>query len=369
MTSTRTFRIARRNSREGLVLFALFAAPVLAVAVTFVQLSDRAWEKLRTRPQPLAMLVMLPLLGGVGWWAQRRFVARARLVLDDQGIVLDSGLPAWLGARQRIAWSEVQKVAVMEPLAMVQIRKSNLARPMALRVMMWVPVDQPDAALPKAGFLKRPDIRATPLWKALDAHGLFAPARADARQDLVNFDLAKHPATRAALFVMAALASYWAIDCYVAREAWAEWRVAYLLAPALLGLAAAVVAFAAIRGSDAPPPVPAQVATGIAIFVGICAGLATWPGLVRLNQLVGGPLEPHTYLRNASCDTLVPVEAGLPPIEYTGRAKAYWCSVPKDQPQTVLVRKGLGGLYQVDLTEHTRGIREFNARAASAAAR
>ena len=362
MTPTRTFRIARHSSREGLVLAALLLAPLLTLGIMLAQFEDRAWEKLRSRRELHVLLLVLPMAAAAGWWAQRQFVAHARLTVDERGIALDSGLPAWMGANHRIGWSEVQKVAVMEPLAMVQVRKAGLARPLAIRMLMWVPADRPDTPMPKGGFFKRPDIRATPVWKTLEARGLFAPGREDARQDLVNFDLAKHPATRTALSAMAALAAYWAIDCFAAREAWAEWKPSYLLGPAVLGVAGALIAFMAMRASRARPAAPPQVIGALALFVGACVALASWPGLIRVNQVVGGPLEPHAYVRNASCDTLEPVEQGLPPIEYTGQAKAYWCSMPRDRQVTVPVRKGLGGLYQVDLTEHTRAIRQFRAQ-------
>lgn len=360
---SRTFRISRRGGHQDFVLVVLALAPMLILAIAVAQFSDRTWEALLARRSTVLVLALVAVMVPVSVWAQLRFIRRGRLTVDDAGIALDSGLPAWLGRAHRIAWNEVRKVAVIESMSMVQVRKAGLGRPIALRIPMWVPEDTPDEVAPKAGLFSRPDIRATTLWKTLDAHGLFAPERRDAGHEAVNFDLGRHPATRAALAVMAALAAYWALDCYAGTEAWAEWRSRYLVGPAVLGVLGALAGFAALRSASAGRPIPLQVQVPIAVLLGLCVALASWPGLVRLNQVAGGPLEPHAYTVNASCDTLVPVEPGLPPIEYTGQARAYWCSLPKGQQHQVLVRRGLGGLYQVDLSQHTQAIRRFRARA------
>ncbi len=99
----------------------------------------------------------------------------------------------------------------------------------------------------------------------------------------------------------------------------------------------------------------------LAVIVGFSAVTASYSALIRLNQLVAGPLEVKTYRRNASCERLLPLEPGLPEIEYAELAKAYWCTFPPDALHEVRLREGVFGLYQVDLTPHTEAIRRFRA--------
>ena len=212
---------------------------------------------------------------------------------------------------------------------------------------------------------RRPDVRTTPLWKTLERRGLFAPTRFS--PSAADFDLARHPATRAALVAMAALMLYATAEFFLARERWAVLEPSIFLVPGAIGAVVAVLAFVVLANADRPARIPLQVTAPVAFVVGLATGVAAFYGLLRVNQWAA-PLEAHDYVRNVTCNALDPVETGLPSIEYDAPARQYWCSVPRDKRHTVLLRRGLGGMYQVDLTEHTRAIREFHARAAQAAA-
>jgi hypothetical protein len=125
------------------------------------------------------------------------------------------------------------------------------------------------------------------------------------------------------------------------------------------GTIAATLTAVLLFSARTPFPVPRFIAVALAAILGVSAGGASWNGLLRVNQLAGGPLEPHRYVRNDTCDRLLPLEQGLPPVEYDRAARDYWCTFPREHRHVVLVRHGLGGLYQIDLTEHTAAIRKY----------
>lgn len=364
MTKSRTFRVAPRNMRFELIVALLVLAPYLTFTIMRFQFED-----LSRHATAVFFAVLIPLVLGLTLWIHRRYVATGELVINDVGMGLKSEVPKWMGAAYQrpwtVRWNDIRRVTLLERMGIVRISRKGSLLPIALRITDWIPAGMPpELASAPAGFLRRrPDLRESELWKALDQRGIFAADRADATTEAVNFDLAKHPATRAALVVMGVLTAYCAIDVFTATEAWAEWRPLYLIPHHVIGAVGAVVAFALLRSAREPHPVPTRVALVLAVFAGLSVGLASWTGLVRVNQVFGGPLQAHDYVRNDACDTLEPLQPGLPPIEYTHQARAYWCQFPKDKHHSVLLRKGLGGLYQVDLSEHTRAIREFRARA------
>jgi hypothetical protein len=175
----------------------------------------------------------------------------------------------------------------------------------------------------------------------------------------LTFDLFAHRATRVALIVAAVLVAYTAVDAFAAREKWVEWSMPYLLPHVLSGLVAASMTAAVLAQYRDDRRVPHVITFVVAATVGGSAAIASWHALIRVNQVAGGPLVDTPYVRNAACDSLVPVDARLPQIDYSDLAHDYWCSFPADYLHAVPLRRGIGGLYQVDLTAHTRAITEF----------
>ena len=330
-----------------LVLLLMVAAVPWLFDVTFERLPVRARVE----------MVLLPVLISATTFAIFRFRETARLVLDDAGIKVETGVPTWLGAGSwSLAWTEIGAVRTMAGLGIIQLqRKGSMVR-RPLRVHDWIPVEGPVPPAPSGLVMRQPDLRTAPLWKALEQRGLFA--RTGGTPSGVDFDLAKHPATRATLAIMAALMAYAAVEFFLARERWAVLENAIFLVPGAVGLVAAGLAFLVLRNADRPARIPSDVTGPLSLVLGLAVACASFYGLLRLNQWVA-PLEAHAYVRNVSCNALDPVEPGLPTIEYDVEARAYLCSVPRERQQTVMLRRGLGGMYQVDLTEQTRAIREF----------
>ena len=345
----------------------VMAAPllVLLLMLAFPWIFDVPFGRLPVRAQ--VEIVLVPVVFAASTFAIVRFRDAARLVLDDAGIKVETGVPSWLGTgRWSLGWGEIGAVRTLAGLGVIQLqRKGSLVR-RPLRVHDWIPADGPVPPAPAAFVLRRPDVRTAPLWKSLEARGVFA--RQGGAAGAVDFDLARHPATRAALVVMALLMAYAAADFFLARERWAVLEPSIVAVPGAIGLVFAGLAFVVFLNANRPVPIPKDVCGPLALVFGLAVACAAFYGLLRLNQWAA-PLEAHDYVRNVSCDALDPVEPGLPSIEYDDPAKRYWCSVPRDKRQAVLLRRGVGGMYQVDLTEHTRAIRAFNARAAEAAAK
>lgn len=358
MKKPRIFRVGQRRT------YKLEAIAALLILAPLVALSFWAfhWE------MPVAiflipLVVFLAAFAALMGWLQGRYAETARLTVDDSGVRLESEVPRFLGAAHqvpwRVEWSEIDKVAAVEAFGLVQIRRKGFAvMPIAIKVADWVPESVGPLA-EEAGTPRRVRMRDTELWRALEERGLFGDHETDARAEALNFDLAKNPTTRAVLTVMAVLAGYWAVDSIMAREAWAEWHAKYILPHVVIGIAGAAIGFVFLVRGGRSGTVSKQVAAPLVAFLGLTVGLASWTGLARINQVVGGPLNEEEYVRNDNCDTLLPVKPELPPIEYTELARGYWCQFPKDRKHRVLVRRGLGGLYQVDMTKHTEAIREY----------
>lgn len=353
----RVFRInPNRNRKLEHSLLLVAFAPLVMMALFGFQ--HELLGKLFEDPVFVILLLMMPLSLGFGAWADRRISKRARLTIDSRGLRLQNGLGPAISRGIECGWGEIAKVVVIERLGVVQIRRDRFgAAPLALRITDWVE-DFPDAT-PAPPKLAPSAMRTTALWKILEEAGLFSEKYAKGGMEAFDFDLAKHPATKAALAVLSGLFLYGAVDSLLRREAWVDLNLEYLTPHLIVGGGFALAGLFAFKLARKPAAIPNQVAIPLAGFVGLAAIFASWSFLVRVNQYFAGPLEERAYVRNAACDTLVPVDSGLPPIEYTELAREYWCQFPVDQRHPVPIRKGFWGLYQVDLTQHTDAIRTF----------
>jgi len=334
-----TFRMTRRRPNR---------LEVAALAIVLMLTSASLLYALHWEMQTFflgVLLVLTVLATPLLFLYQARFARTAKLVVDDHGMTMRSGLPRFLQAGAMgdwtLRWEDIDSVRVLSGLGIVQIRPKGrvVGIPVALRPADWVGESRGDLA------------------STLEKRGVYRWATTDRTAEAVDFDLWRHPATRAMLILCAALVAYAGVDTMLRREAWAEWSLAYNVPHAVLGILAALVAAAVLLRPARP--VPALIAAVVALLVGSSAASASYSALIRVNQLAGGPLEAKVFRRNASCDALVPVEAGLPTIKYTELAQPYWCSHPADASHEVLVRRGMFGLYQVDLGAHTEAIRRF----------
>lgn len=352
MAEARHYRVAAAPSRylEWVVLVLLLAPLVMTVV------SSYHWGM-----GSLLLFVPVILMAGVMIFAalraQARYAETAVLRVDDEGMELESEVSAWVAsAYQRswaVAWRDVAQVSVLERLGLLQMRRRRMAMlPIALRLRDWVPHDAPaDTPAPKL-------LKDSQLWRDLQSRP-FARLPGALKAQPADFDLMQHPVTRGALFVMALLAGYWLTETFTGTEAWAEWSARYFVPHYVVGAIGAAACFLVLRRSAGRPAIPLPVVAVLSVLLGVTSGLASWSGLLRVNQVAGGPLLEEAYVRNSDCDTLLPRKAELPPIEYTPLARGYWCQFGPDHVHQVRIRRGIGGLYQVDLRPHTKAIREY----------
>lgn len=367
ISSSRIFRIAPKRSRKTETMLLSIIAVAMIVMIGLVtrefELQDKllkALPKVLSEPGKGLEMVVMILFIPVSLWVERRHAATARLTIDAQGMRMDSGLPLkfLLGplGGWTCRWDDIERVSVLQRFGVVRLwRKGFGAAAIPLRPTDWIE-DRPGVGGPTS---TATDMRAAPLWAVLEEAGLFGERYSGGSPDAIEFDLAKHPRTRAVLVIGAALVGYAAVDGLIVREAWAEWSRSYALPHAMIGVFAALATAYALKTTRQPAAVPNAVIPALALLLGAAVSFASWNGMIRVNQAFGGPLEEREYVRNQACDTLLPLEDGLPAIEYTEMASGYWCQFPTDYLHKVPVRQGLFGLYQADLNRHTNAIREF----------
>jgi hypothetical protein len=339
-----------RAGKLEAVLVAAFLAPVLMIVLFAATWGEMG--RLARLPEFWVFIALVVAAWPLWLWIQRRLAATAVLIVEPDGMTMQSGLPAFWRFALRADWrcrgADIGSVAVLEALGMVRITRAAGGAPLVLRVTDWVREGSSSDSPPA--------MRSSQLWQALDAAGVLRRT-APGPHDALSFDLWKHGGTRAALASAACLLAYGAVDGLVGRESWAGYDWRYYLPH----LVAGGLAFAGAVWCLARTRAPLTIAVVVAVLVGFTAVFASYAALIRVNQLVAGPLEVKAYTRNAACDALVPVEEGLPPIEYSGLAREYWCSQPVAATHEIPVRRGLFGLYQVDLSAHTEAIRRFRA--------
>ncbi|MBR7793711.1 hypothetical protein KDM87_14020 [Undibacterium sp. FT147W] len=279
----------------------------------------------------------------------------ARLIVDGHGIRLEQTsefLLARLCFYQRnVCWSDLENVTYLERFDILQLRMGQKKLPWAIRVKDWQRQNF-DTTLTVDG-------KEHALIHLLRERGVMDSFPPDKNLDAVMFDLAKHPATRALLVLMMALLAYIFIDAKLQTESWAFFSARYCLPHALTGVAAGVVVALWLFSSSRRLLIPSRVIVVMTLLSSMMFSVASYVGGIRINQMFGGVMLEAQYHRNMFCDALVPEEKNLPVIEYTNRARPYWCSRGEDDLILVRVRQGFFGLYQVDLREHSEAIRNF----------
>lgn len=276
---------------------------------------------------------------------------RTRIRVDASGMQAINSLPL-LGetVERKISWDKVSSVSYVRSTSALSIR-TKAGLPWVLRAADWSRAGS-SAISNAASTSAEPDLVAI-------MRGLGLLERKFAATAIDEFDLMSNRRTRL-LIVLAALAGLYAvIDGMMNPESWAFFNLEYEIPHVIIGVLLAIGAGAWLARPSTGPTLDRLIVAGMAFFVFIVAVPTSYVGLIRVNQLVGGPLQAHDYHRDAACMNLVPADPSLPVIEYTEVTRAYWCQVRREQPVSVLVRQGLFGLYQVNLESQTESIRRF----------
>lgn len=333
-------------------LAAMLALSVIAALAYAMRWEIFSAEQLRSaasmvRDYPLALLpVVIAALAACLVPAKMR---RTRITVDGTGMQMRVTLPV-LGdtSERKVTWDKVSSVSYVPETSMLALRVRRGA-PWVLRAGDWSRIDASGSADPHAS---EPD-----LVRIVRRLGLLE--RKSAAAVLAQFDVLGDSRTRLLVVLGAVAGLYAALDGMMNPESWAFFDVDYLLPHAIVALAAAACAAAWLTRRVTAPALDRNIVAGMALFVAVVCAPASYVAGIRVNQWVAGPLVAHEYHRDASCMNLVPTDASLPVIEYTELTRAFWCRLPQAKSIQVLVRRGLFGLYQVNLAPQTDEIRRF----------
>lgn len=301
---------------------------------------------------PLVFGMLLVLVQSVMQWSYRS----ARLIVDAEGLRLEQTSNSWLARlsfyKRDVRWADLKNATFVPLFGIVQLRSSAERFPWVIRSKDW--------QLNDGGVVPAVDKNAeNALVRLFREHGVFDSFPNDSNLDAMTFDLTKHPATKAFLVVMAAMLIYTFVDIMLQNESWVFFNRAYVIPHVLAGVFACLMLIMILYQASRQRKVPMRVIIGLAMLGGAMFAGTSYVGGIRINQALGGPMLEASYHRNKFCNTLVPEDKSLPVIEYTNLAIPYWCSKGADELITVKVRKGLLGLYQVDLSEHRNAIRDY----------
>ncbi len=290
--------------------------------------------------------------------AMQRIYRSARLILDQDGLRLEqtstSALAHMFFFGRKILWSELGKVSYLPGFGVLQLRSKKTLPVWALSVKDWKIQNSAENLSSQLNTNSEPD-----LIRIFREKGILDAFPKDERLAAVEFDLMAHPVTRKILCGMAVLLTYSVVDAFSQTESWALFNLAYCLPHLITGIIVTIASVFFLSFATMARPLPPAIIGALALLGGLLTGVTSYVGGVRINQAIGGPMLDAPYTRNAACDTLIPDNDKLPEIEYTDLAKSYWCSKDATDTIRVKVRKGLFGLYQVNLKEHTEAIRAF----------
>ncbi|MBI3777404.1 MAG: hypothetical protein HY274_00550 [Gammaproteobacteria bacterium] len=357
--------MARRAHWIALALILL--TPVLILAVmwqifsTDPQAQERLWHglwnALTDRPDHLLAVISMPFI--MSYLAiEQPARLKDKIVVDESGIALQRMSRLRLPFTPRgwfFPWARLRKTELSLVLGAASpvLVLSDGTRTQRVPVHEWVASDTPRETVlrlqkermqmrrkriaPEEGMRLAEE---SALVRALRARNV-AIQRPDASSPLM-FDLFKNKHAAVTVMLLLVIGLYGAVDLVVLDETyagflpWTIWTLA--------GVAAAVLAYRWLSGAKLPP----VIAIALSLMIGLDAGLAMYPGLLRLNRYTDtAGAQPHEYVLREYV-RLEPLEAGLPVIEF-GQGIEYWQQFKPGASYTLYLRRGGLGFYQIDL--------------------
>jgi hypothetical protein len=350
-----------RLSKRQVVIAVLMTVAVLGVVVVLLHVlleqrgqSWRAlWEGLRDkvieRPEELLKgsgRLALEMLGAAaaGWYLVRAR-RHERLILDRAGIRYQSPLPAGL-SRLQPSWSH----------AWAQIRSAEIATSRLVPTFVCVVIDAVTVKrkiighwVPEGAGGTLPQIEHSPLVEYLRRMGVKFELRAGATG---GFALESNRTALRLLVVMAVLISYAVVDWMVNTEIYAAAPPHEIFI--LGGVLALLIGITLLARAG----VPRAETLGVALLLGVAAGIALYPGLLRVNQITGaGGLRPYEY-RMQDAGVWEPADAALPTLTFTGYPE-YWAQFRRGERQEFLLRRGGLDFFQLEMAPVRARMRAF----------
>ena len=205
-----------------------------------------------------------------------RAMAGCRLTVDDRGIRFENrakGGPASQYPRPwSVEWKDIDHVVANPTLGIVQLKYKGRIVPIKILVRQWIAEDAPEAKAKRALF-KRADPTQSQLWRELAARRLFEPGRFGAGRNASDFDMAKHPATRASLIAGVIVLAYGIADLGVHP------RASFLVPSIVIAAFVAAATFMVVYRWRRPYAVPIAVTAAVTLFMGGATLIAAWAAL------------------------------------------------------------------------------------------
>ena len=360
-----------------IALALILLTPVLILAVMWQilaadpQAQERLWrglwKALTDRPDHLFAVISMPFIM-LYLAIEQPARLKDKIVVDESGIAFQRTSRLRLPFTPRgwfFPWARLRKIELSLVLGAASpvLVLSDGTRTRRVPVHEWVVSDTPRETvlrLQKERMQTRrkriaPEealrlAEESPLLRALRTRGV-AIQRPDVSSPLV-FDLLKNRHAAAAVALLAVIGLYGVVDLvlfdetYAGSFPWALWTMA--------GVVVAVLTYRWLSAAK----LPFAVAIALALMIGLDAGFAMYPGLLRLNQFTDtAGMHAHEYVLREYV-RLEPLEAGLPVIEFN-QGIEYWQQFKPGASYTLYLRHGGLGFYQLDIASVYAETRAF----------
>lgn len=266
--AARTFRILRQPALAR-ALAALFILVAVAFAAVLLLIPSPTW------PRSWLDVLVFALAGGFTLYTDRAMAA-CRLTVDDRGIRFENrargGSATQYPRPWSVEWKDIDHVVANPTLGIVQLKYKGRIVPIKILVRQWVAEDAPEPTAKRALF-KRADPAQSQLWRELAARGLFEPGRFGAGRNISDFDMAKHPATRASLIAGVIVLAYGIADLGVHP------KPSFLVPSIVIAAFVAAATFMVVYRWRRPYAVPIAVTAVVTLFMGGATLIAAWAAL------------------------------------------------------------------------------------------
>lgn len=155
-----------------------------------------------------------------------------------------------------------------------------------------------------------------------------------------QFDLMSDKSSKLLTCLMVGLMVYGGLDLMFGSEQYVGHRPVYLLA--------AIAAVAALTGwlFGRNGAAPASVTLLLALLLGLSAGFAAYPGLLRVNAVLDPKGKQNIEYRRVADSHFAATQGGWPDLTFPD--PAYWAQLEGNVVRTISIRRGGLGIVQVD---------------------
>ena len=304
-------------------------------------------------------LILIMLIGQFAY--MRSAQRQERLTLSADGISYVSPLPDWLKRFKpdwSLAWDQIQKAELgtfharqrNPEFALLTLHSSSGKR--QIFPAHWVDASSHTRPGFKFAFkLAAPTLEEilstlmqSEVMRYMVAHAPHIPIAPELGRAELYTSLEKNPHGRKAIGIVALLILYAIVDFVAVPDSYVEQPSAQLPVFIAVGLIGAVLAWLWLSRST----LPMHEKNGLAILIGILAGVAMIPGALRINALTDGDgAITYKYYVTQGKDSVVlkPYADGMPDIDYFAK-NAYWEKFGPEDTYPVQMRKGILGFYQ-----------------------